>query len=180
MTEHPIETGRSTSDHAQARPLTFTLSGLITESPFQGERAPVERGRVQRAREFLAACEEQPLTVGTPRSGIYQGAFLLGYPHEVTKRSSVTFEMSFRVVEFQGQETVLLPAPKPKAQAGAPKKVDVGEQPKKEVEPGAGSKEEEELKSLLASGRDSEVGDKLADTKFAQALGLDTLTAPTQ
>lgn len=181
VTGHPVDTGRTVSDHAQVQPLAFSMSGMVTRTPFQ---RPDTTGAIkytdpdERAREFLKACEGQLLAVLTPKNGAIFNVMLTGYPHEVTNKGSITFEMSFRVVEFPSSETVRLPRPKPKAKPGITEKEDKGKVEKVPIV--AGSQEATRAKSGLARLRDTDTVNEVAESDIPIIGQIGAITAPIQ
>lgn len=132
VTEHPIEDGSVTTDHAQELPQRVILTCMVTESPITIN--PLEATGTQRildARETLQGFKGQLLDYQSDRFGLVENMMIESFPHSVETRRSYTFTISLKVVRIAVFQSVSIPpeAPAPEAEAGAPDEVDTGEQP---------------------------------------------------
>lgn len=131
VTDHPIEDGTSVADHAQAAPDEFTITGLVTETPYRLPTQPAETDRVGAAVDFLRGCVGLLLTVVDERRGTFTNCLLTKYPHEIGGRLSTTFELGFKVVKIANAIAIDVPP----AFTAAPQLQDAGQQPTVPVEP---------------------------------------------
>jgi hypothetical protein len=110
VTDHPIEDGSVISDHAQAQPLLITISGLVSESPLAvGTTTSGGLARVQAAIEFLRACEGVLVSVVSDRLGTFENCLITRYPHEVTPKRSLTFDVELKQVRIAEAGLVEIP-----------------------------------------------------------------------
>ena len=151
VTEHPIEDGSVTSDHAQTLPRRIVVTCMVTETPISVDI--LNAGGVQRmldAREKLRGFVGKLLAYQSDRFGLFENMMIEGFPHSVETRRSYTFTISLKEVRIAEFASVSIPpeAPAPEAEAGAPDETESGEQPTETPSEGAA----EEDKSLLLRG----------------------------
>jgi len=151
VTEHPIEDGSVTSDHAQQLPQRIILTCIVTESPVTVDPFEAEGPqRVLDARSTLEGFIGQLLSYQSDRFGLFENMMIESYPHSVETRRSYSFTISLKNVRIAEFQSVSIPpeAPAPPAEGGAPDEVDTGEQPTETPS----DEEETEDKSWLLKG----------------------------
>lgn len=151
VTEHPIEDGSVTSDHAQRLPKRIVITCMVTESPISVDILTVDGlQRMLDAREKLDGFVGQLLDYQSDRFGLFTNMMIEGFPHSVETRRSYTFTISLKQIRIAQFASVSIPpeAPAPEAEAGAPDETESGEQPTETPSEGAA----EEDKSLLLRG----------------------------
>lgn len=123
-TDHPVEDGSSIVDHARVQPLSFTVTALVTESPYAPAEGAVTAGeqRVREALDFLRGCEGKLVDVATVRNGTIGGCLLTGYPHSFDAKRRLQFQLGFKQVRIANAVTFPVPA----VATGAPANRDVG------------------------------------------------------
>ena len=133
VTDHPIEDGSTTSDHALKLPGRIVLECLVTESPLSSGRLKLVDGvqRMTDARDVLRGMVGQLLSYQSDRFGLIENMMLEGYPHSVDKKRAYGLTITLKEVKFAVFSSVEIPpeAPAPSAETGAPDGVDTGEQP---------------------------------------------------
>lgn len=136
VTDHPIEDGSTVSDHANAKPLTIRLPGLVTETPFADGFKATAPNRVKKAVEFFRALEGKLVTVVSQKLGSFENCLLTGYPHTVTVREGVVLQCGFKQITVAQSEQVELPPERiaPKHEASVADEQDVGRQATSEEE----------------------------------------------
>jgi len=120
VTEHPMEDGASVGDGAVAKNMPFTVTGVVTDTPFAGAVGAGERDRALKAVEFLKRNEGAPLSVLSQRLGFLTNCLLTRYPHSVTQLKSLTFEIGFKQVRIAETLSVPIPPRKPAPRARDP------------------------------------------------------------
>ena len=149
VTEHPVEDGRTVSDHAQVLPLGLTARVIITESPFSNVSTFAGPDHVLQARDFFESVEGQIVSVVTTRYGRLENMVLLGWPNDVTVLRNMAVTLTFRQIEIAEVGFIAIPPrrPAPAAETGATTEQDLGNLPTEELNDEEGS----ELKSYAAS-----------------------------
>ena len=138
VTDHPVEAGSVVSDHVQRLPLSLSVEGLITESPYATSEIAdpddvlITSGpqRLRQALAFLDAAIGERLEVVSVRLGVFPDMALLAYPHAIDNRRRLPLSLEFRRIRMaRAQGVQIAPtATRPEVQAGAPDEQDVGEQ----------------------------------------------------
>lgn len=142
--QHAIEDGSKVSDHVQALPLPFTVTGTMSESPYSTAaavmRSPsIARGglkRVTDARDYLFDCQKSKLLldVVTNKFGTISSCVLLAFTHHVAAKGEVTFDCRFQQMTIATAGVVTIPASAPRASAkGAADDGHAGAQPTTEA-----------------------------------------------
>lgn len=147
VTEHPIENRETVSDHVQIEQNTVTITGMVSETPL-GEPDPE---RVQEALRFLneAGLGGELLEIES-RYDTSGDWILAEWPYDETHLRGLTFQLRCRQIRIADVELVTLPrsVPRVEVQDTAPPGVDVGNQPKQDVDE---SKEDEVGQTILFS-----------------------------
>jgi len=135
VTEHPVEDGRTVSDHAQVLPTGFTARVVITETPFDNVSALGGAAHVQQARDFLESIEGQIVSVVTTRYGRLENMVLLGWPNDVSVLRDMKVTLSFRQIEIAEVGFIAIPPRRPAAVAetGATTEQELGNKVVEEV-----------------------------------------------
>ena len=156
VTEHPVEDGSTSTDHAQRLPRQITVEALVTESPQSPFNVVDGVQRVIDARNFLNAAVGQLLSYQSDRFGLFENMMLVGFPHAVEKARSIRFQITLKEIRIATFASVEIPAeaPAPAAESGAPSEVDTGEQPTETPD----EEKAEDDKSILAGIVDSLFG----------------------
>lgn len=111
VTEHPVETGESFSDHVQRRNNRFTVNGVFSEIPlrgYQGDTLPVQE-RVAAAYEFLKRLRDERLKFTlVSKYESYPDCVVenLSIPTTAENSSSLFFTLS--VVQIRTAKTTLV------------------------------------------------------------------------
>lgn len=149
VTDHPVESGLSVSDHVQVNPQTVTLTAVITENP----TAPAVGGP-QRVREALAWLREtadagELVDIYTTRLGVLTNYLIAAVPHGLDAVSRVVFPIELREVRIAQVSTIQIDVETvaESSAASAPAEVDLGEQATTATE----GEQEEADQSLLLS-----------------------------
>ena len=127
VTEHPLETGMSSVDHAVQRPIAFDLQASVTQATFEGSVEPSDGDRPASqfgpldnngdstsirevaTIEALLNARGKRVDILTTRHGFRTGFFITGVNYEVTNEQSITFRISGKEIVFAGAEDILLP-----------------------------------------------------------------------
>lgn len=130
ITDYPVEVGSDATDHVRARPVTFRLSGVITESPLIVDlvnNQPVNRTgqadgtRIGSAYAFLeqARTNAERVRVFT-RLRTYSDMFIKSVraPRNSRTGNAITFDIEFRQIRFG--ELEISRAPRPRRPARQP------------------------------------------------------------
>lgn len=106
VTAYPVEDGAEVSDNVQKKNNTFTLSGIITETPIRLKKdllysAGVNGTRVSQAIEYLDKIFDarQPIILVTENK-IYENVILKGISYDSTAEFSMRFDLEFEQVRF--------------------------------------------------------------------------------
>jgi len=110
LTAHPIEDGAEVVDHAQARALVVSFSGMVAD---RGQRGVAFRpdavGRGRLAVEWLEQIRGEVVTLIHARHGTFERMLLARFPYSSTSREITDFGLTFQQVAVARRETVLLP-----------------------------------------------------------------------
>lgn len=130
VTEHPIETGVTVSDHRAQQPTRITVRAMVTETPWQGRTwdQPTGPDRLTYAADFLAGCTS--LVTLSFQDGDFESYALTGDSSERTPVRGRPFTLEFvQVVQVDPQTVEISVSSVPASQAtGMPTEVDAGEQ----------------------------------------------------
>ena len=74
VTDHPVETGSTVSDHAQRQPKQLAITGIVSETPYASVASSGGADRTAQALAFLDAAAGELLTVVTAAFGTLQKA----------------------------------------------------------------------------------------------------------
>lgn len=132
---HPLENGEQTTDDYQRRPLTFTVQGEITHSPFENQAAVsgvlnglAGKARINAALAFLAECEGERLTAVSDDKGTLKDLLLIAYPHSFDVKQRMTLDLSFKQVRFATVSSIIIAPEVPREEVAhsAPDEQDLG------------------------------------------------------
>lgn len=112
VTDHPIETGSTVSDHIQALPLTLTISAVWTETPLDTRigALPVGPARIREVVRFLGAILGETVDVTTSKAGTYASMALVRLPVVYSLRGDLPTELTFRELVIAESQRVQIPA----------------------------------------------------------------------
>lgn len=124
VTDFPLEDGASITDHRQRKPRTLSITGIISESPFeeQGQdlgEADVGGRRGLAALQYFERNEDNLFTWVSSRFGAIPNLALEMYKTEVPKQAATRFSIKLKQVRFAETTIVDIPAefvPKPPAE----------------------------------------------------------------
>ena len=117
-TEHPVETGTDVTDHAQIKPIDFTIRGLVTETPLPSSSplllspAVPQRGaeRVKFFYDFFNNAQGKVVVVATARWGIFSSCGITSFRHGVDAKGRVVFTVGIRQIRIAQSATATIPA----------------------------------------------------------------------
>jgi len=147
VTDHPVETGSTVSDHAQRQPKQLAITGIVSETPYASVASSGGADRTAQALAFLDAAAGELLTVVTAAFGTLQNMVLTRYPTTADNVRRFTFDLEFKQVTLATAGLVEIP-PEQTSSAGLPDEQDVGEQPTDTTED-APAQEEADTSLLL-------------------------------
>jgi hypothetical protein len=131
VTEHPVESGLSVTDHVQDLPDRFSVRGVITASPTPNLVNPIA-GRVEIARDFLlqAKSDGALLIVQTQRYGSLDNCVLERVGYVVNREQALRLDIAVRRIRLAevGYVEIAPEAPVAAAQSSMPDEQDVGQQ----------------------------------------------------
>lgn len=133
VTSHPVEGGGEVSDHVQRLPMRITLSGYMTESPYDTPSA-AELGagtdRLLRFLEWMRASEGELLDITSVRLGVFTSFVIERYPHRISSMRNLPIDIAFREIVVAESGLVVIPPLQPPAaqQVGFPDAQDAGTQ----------------------------------------------------
>jgi hypothetical protein len=131
ITDHPVESGSSISDHSIREPIRETASATVTRSPLEGRTydQPTGQEREAAATEFLAGCWGLLLTISYPDEDL-DSYLLTSMANERGPYGAKRFALEFREVVIVESQTVEIPVTQaaPAAADGLASEVDAGEQ----------------------------------------------------
>lgn len=127
VTSYPVESGAEVSDHVQIKNNTFTMSGMITETPVRLMRdmlysAGINGIRVSQAINYLDQIFEarQPIILVTEHK-VYENVILKGFSYDYQSEYAMTFELEFeqiRLVSY-ADTNIIAEKTKPNKSTGA-------------------------------------------------------------
>jgi len=129
VTEHPIASALSVTDHVQDLPDRFNVRGLVTGSPTPNLTNPIA-GRVESAREFLLGCKSDGalLIVQTQRYGSFDNCVIERITYVVNREQALRVDIAVRRIRLAEVGYVAIPpeAPLAAASSSMPDAQDVG------------------------------------------------------
>lgn len=118
ITSYAVENGASISDHVQVKNNTFTLSGIVSETPIRLKRdmlysAGVKGTRVSQAITYLDQILDarQPITVLTEHR-VFTNIILTGISYEYKPGHAMQFDLDFEQVRLASAATTNIIATK--------------------------------------------------------------------
>ncbi|MFU0883302.1 phage baseplate protein [Kluyvera cryocrescens] len=140
VTSYPVENGADVSDHVQVKNNTFTMSGIITETPVRLEKdllysAGVNGTRISQAIQYLDKIfdSRQPITLVTEHK-VYEDVILSGISYDYKSEFAMQFDLEFEQIRLVSTATVNVIATKTqgnKSIGGTVKQKVVNNAPKK-------------------------------------------------
>lgn len=126
VTSYPVENGADVSDHVQVKNNTFTLSGVITETPIRLMQdmlhsAGVNGTRISQAITYLDQIFDarQPIILITEHR-VYENVILKGISYDYQSEYAMQFDLEFeqiRLVSY-GEANVIATKTKPNKNVG--------------------------------------------------------------
>ena len=130
VTEHPVERGTPSADHARVNPKLLGFAGVVTETPFDNRDSTGGPDRVQRALDFLDSLGGTYATVVT-EFGTFTMA-ITRWPARRGRLRKVDVDVEFKQVRIAEAGLITIspsaPAAGTTAAANTPDAQDVGEQ----------------------------------------------------
>lgn len=133
VTSYPVENGADVSDHVQVKNNTFTLSGMISETPVRLMKdmlysAGVNGTRISQAITYLDQIFDarQPIILITEHR-VYENVILKGISYDYQSEYAMKFELDFeqiRLVSY-GETNVIATKTKPNKNTGGSTKQKV-------------------------------------------------------
>jgi hypothetical protein len=121
VTSYPVENGADVSDHVQIKNNTFTLSGMITETPVRLMRdmlysAGVNGTRISQAITYLDQIFDarQPIILITEHR-VYENVILKGISYDYQSEYAMQFELEFEQIRLVSYGETNIIATKTKA-----------------------------------------------------------------
>lgn len=106
VTSYPVENGADVSDHVQVKNNTFTLSGMITETPIRLMKdmlysAGVNGTRISQAITYLDQIFDarQPIILITEHR-VYENVILKGISYDYQSEHAMQFELEFEQIRL--------------------------------------------------------------------------------
>lgn len=185
VTENPVEQGAAVSDHAQVLPPRFTVGGVISyEGPLGSDSSTLAsalagaaagaalgaqnqsvtaqatgRARQNAAEAYLEAILGEPVTIvyrGRSWSNIVIEELTLGEEGGSNLKPQITLKQ----IRIATSQTVRLPRQVRRTKPSLQQEQPIGVQP---TAPATPSEQSQAGKSILASGADTQVGQKLTN-----------------
>lgn len=131
-TDHPVESGLSSTDHVQPLPSVLTLTCIVTESP-----TPPATGGPQRVRQALQWLRETAnagrlVDVYTRRLGVLSNYVITAAPTKLDRVQRLAFDLELKEIRVAEATTVSISVddidPDDELASTAPDEVDTGEQ----------------------------------------------------
>lgn len=141
VTSYPVENGADVSDHVQIKNNTFTMTGVITETPIRLMRdmlysAGVNGTRISQAITYLDQIFEsrQPIILITEHK-IFETVILKGFSYDYESEFAMQFNLEFeqiRLVSY-ADTNVIATKTKPNKSTGGTVKQKVSTPPKSDL-----------------------------------------------
>jgi hypothetical protein len=139
VTEFPIEDGSTFSDHIQRKPLTFTIVGIISETPFSDD--PISETRLVDTILFLDRAANDIVTYTSTRFGLIETLTIESWSYTNDVLNRLEFTVGFKQIRIAQAEIVRIPrpiqqaakAPRPCGEQPAKKEIDVTKEENKEI-----------------------------------------------
>lgn len=116
-TDNPVEVGADVTDSARPKPRTFTMEGLVSDSPFVSGNAGAQPGRSLTAYKQLLQLHDTPQLI-TVVTGLetYQNLLMtsLNVPRTAQTGRAVRFRASFKEIQIVASQTVQIARKVPK------------------------------------------------------------------
>lgn len=109
ITDHPIESGGSITDHSQRLPWTVTLRGLQTETPFLADVFGVGTARIADTLAWLDASMGRLLTLTVPDSPTIRNLMIQAAPYTGNASNSVDMTVTLKQVLIVETQSVAIP-----------------------------------------------------------------------
>jgi len=155
VTEHPVETGSSPSDHAAEEPIKLSLKVMVTETPMLRYQTVGAVGslRVFLATKFLQECKKKALNVTTTQDGTFTNMFIESFSYSKNIAKNRIFDIKLKQVRFGIAQTVQIPptAPAKAAKTGASTAQSAGQQATSAAGASQAAKDQSSLYSILSS-----------------------------
>ena len=110
ITDHPVESGGSITDHSQRLPWTVTLRGLQTETPFLADVFGVGPSRIADTLAWLDASTGQLLTLAVPDSPTIRNLMIQSAPYTGNVSNSVELTVTLKQVLIVDSQSVAIPS----------------------------------------------------------------------
>lgn len=133
VTSYPVENGADVSDHVQVKNNTFSMSGMITETPIRLmhdmlHSAGVNGTRISQAITYLDQIFDarQPIILVTEHR-VYENVILRGISYDYQSEHAMQFDLEFeqiRLVSY-GETNVIATKTKPNKNTGGSTKQKV-------------------------------------------------------
>ena len=152
ITEHPVESGCTISDHIQALPESIQLEGIISNTPMSFLGVPFFDGTKDRAQEAFKKLEElfqnsQTVDIVTTLK-TYSNMALENLNIHRNAHNSEALKFTCCAKNIRMAESVVIQIPKPKVKRAQPKK-SLGKQPATPVSEPVAQKAQSFLSSLF-------------------------------
>lgn len=155
VTEHPVETGSSPSDHAAEEPIKIAMRLMVTETPLIGQQPVGAVGslRVFLATKFLQECKKKALNVTTTQDGTFTNLMIESFSYSKNIAKNRIFDVKFKQVRFGVAQTVQIPptAPAKAAKTGASTAQNAGQQATSATSTASSATDQSSLYSVLSS-----------------------------
>lgn len=130
VTEYPVEKGAATTDHVRAKPVTFVVEGIVSDTPI-GEVAELRDTGAKpsyeaRNRLFEIWNSREPVTVET-ENAVFENMVLHTFstPEDATTGEACRFRAAFKQLRLVTNKRTSVPVAVPRAR----KKVNLGTKP---------------------------------------------------
>ncbi len=144
VTDNPVESGVTPSDHAQKNPLLISMTAIVSTTPFAAVATVGGAARLQAAETFLQACRAELVSLVDDVRGTATSLQITRFAWVVDVKKRWEFGIEFKQVRIATATTVVLPAAV--AETAMPEKKENGALPTKAV---TGVAQEEEDTSIL-------------------------------
>lgn len=110
ITDHPIESGGSITDHSQRLPITVTLRGLQTETPFLSDVFGTGPDRIADTLAWLDASMGRLLTLAIPDAPTIRNLMIMAAPYTGNVSRSVDLVVTLKQVLIVETQSVAIPS----------------------------------------------------------------------